>query len=274
MTIKMISLHDHYKALSIEKQGEEFDRRYALFQRTTGETFLELGSLLRESKKKAGHGNWLPWLKLRGIPERNAQRWIEALERAEANSDLLAVLGKKTLAAMLTLGKAPIERDPTPLRPDRKASPPVAADDPDAKPVQTDRETVADLKKEIVALERREKAWNKDRVKLSHTVDDLRRNRKQERRTHDVVCRTLNGKVERLEDRNEKLRDRDRELMEKVESLETGIALLEGEAIKIRDHAAEEAAELGVMKRLNAELKEDITALKVAIDHLRKEEKA
>jgi Protein of unknown function (DUF3102) len=59
----------------------------------TGSNIVEIGNLLIECKKIAGHGHWLPWLEQEfGWKERTAQRYMRIAHAVESNPSGLADL--------------------------------------------------------------------------------------------------------------------------------------------------------------------------------------
>lgn len=63
-----------------------------LAERSAAEHALNAGRLLCEAKEACRHGEWLPFLKRAGVPERNAQRWMQ-LHRGGLKSDMVTDLG-------------------------------------------------------------------------------------------------------------------------------------------------------------------------------------
>lgn len=59
---------------------------------TAAERAIAAGNMLVEAKALVKHGQWLPFLKEAGIPERTAQRYM-TLADARLNSDTVSLLG-------------------------------------------------------------------------------------------------------------------------------------------------------------------------------------
>lgn len=92
--------------------------------------YLELGAKLTQRKADFKHGEWIPWLKAKGIHDRRAQRAMQLWEGRDqiegALKDLtltqaLNQLGKKTIAAVepepATIDVTPVDETPTPYSP-------------------------------------------------------------------------------------------------------------------------------------------------------------
>lgn len=65
---------------------------FAAAERASAEHAVNAGRLLCEAKQACRHGEWLPFLKRAGVPERSAQRWMK-LHRSGLKSDLVSDLG-------------------------------------------------------------------------------------------------------------------------------------------------------------------------------------
>lgn len=61
-------------------------------EKTAAERAIAAGEALSEAKALAKHGEWLPFLKAAGVPERTAQRYMR-LAASRLKSDTVTVLG-------------------------------------------------------------------------------------------------------------------------------------------------------------------------------------
>ena len=82
------------------------------------QAYLDCGSMLAEAKAECDHGEWIPFLKRAGIPERTAQRMMKLAASGESAETLADKGIKAALAGMVQRGKndtvTDLEDDPTP----------------------------------------------------------------------------------------------------------------------------------------------------------------
>ncbi|NJR37769.1 MAG: DUF3102 domain-containing protein [Leptolyngbyaceae cyanobacterium CSU_1_4] len=111
----------------IYSQAQESEETAIRAGRSAVQLYYELGGKLLEAKAQIKHGEWLPWLKARNIPERKAQRAIEIVNNWDvvSKSDTVTDLTLSDVSKLLKASKRlKAESEPTLPQPQKDAAAP------------------------------------------------------------------------------------------------------------------------------------------------------